>query len=166
MLAVLLLGGPVAAQSANGVPVQESPRAAPRCDLDAAVILGADGRKRAQFRIEIADDEAERAQGLMFRDSISSSAGMLFVYETEASRAFWMKNTLIPLDIMFFDGAGELLNIVASAQPLREDALPSEGKAQFVLEIQGGLAAKLGLTAGDVLRHPDVPQDKALAPCA
>lgn len=135
------------------------------CREDVAVLNRADGRQAARFHIEIADDAEERAQGLMHREALPASAGMLFIYPEAAPRAFWMKNTLIPLDILFFDAAGGLLNTVANATPLREDPLPSIGDAQYVLEIQGGMAAKLSLGEGVALRHPRIEAGIALSPC-
>lgn len=121
--------------------------------------------------VEIADDPAERAQGLMNRPHLPQGEGMLFVYETPRPASFWMKNTLIPLDILFFDASGVLRHVHPQARPL--DLTPIPGAAPgdpnpdrlLVLELAGGEAARLGLTPGTTLRHMAVPQATAAAPC-
>ena len=111
------------------------------------------------------DDAAERAQGLMHRESLPRFAGMLFVYESPQPVAFWMKNTLIPLDMLFFDGAGRLTRIKASAAPHDETPVVGGDAVRYVLEINGGLAAELGIDPGAELRHPALDQATAAWPC-
>ena len=111
-------------------------------------------RGSAVFSVEIADDPLERARGLMFRESLSRTDGMLFVFPKAAPRSFWMMNTLIPLDIIFFDAAGQLVSISENAEPKTLTPRESTGSSQYVLEIQGGLAARLGIGAGSQLSHP------------
>ncbi|MCI4665534.1 MAG: DUF192 domain-containing protein [Neomegalonema sp.] len=111
----------------------------------------ADGRKH-RFKVEIAATPDKRQLGLMHRKSLDRESGMLFIFETERPQSFWMRNTLIPLDILYFDAKGRLVSIQAQAKPLDETPLPSEGPAQFVLEINGGQAAELGIGFGAVLR--------------
>jgi len=101
------------------------------------------------------DDAAERARGLMHRPHLGKFSAMLFVYERERSLSFWMKNTLIGLDILFFDSAGRLVNIRADAIPGDETPLRSTGPAQYVLEINAGLAAALKMGPDTVLSHAD-----------
>ncbi len=108
------------------------------------------------FAVEIADDGPERAQGLMFRETLDPGAGMLFVYEAPHHTRFWMKNTLIPLDIIFADAAGRVTRVQAMARPLDETPLDGGDGVQFVLEINGGLAGKLGIGPGTELRHPAI----------
>ena len=115
--------------------------------------------------MELADDPAERSRGLMFREELAPMSGMLFVYEDAARRAFWMKNTLIPLDMIFADAAGRVVKVHPEAIPHDETPVPSGQPAQFVLEIAGGLAERLGLVAGAELRHPAIPSDIAAWPC-
>ncbi len=123
----------------------------------------ADGRE--SFAVEVADDAAERAQGLMFREAMPLSEGMLFVYDAPRRPSFWMKNTLIPLDMIFADATGTVTRVHANAVP--GDLNPVDGGegAMFVLEINGGLAAKLGIATGAVLRHPAIPVASAAWPC-
>lgn len=112
----------------------------------------------ARFAVAVADDPEERARGLMFVESLGPMEGMLFVYEREADGiAFWMKNTLIPLDMVFADGEGRVVNVHAEAVPGDLTPIPAGAPARFVLEVAGGRAAALGIEAGDVLRHPAVP---------
>ncbi|WP_376693980.1 DUF192 domain-containing protein [Wenzhouxiangella sp. EGI_FJ10409] len=107
-----------------------------------------------RFSVEIADDDATRAQGLMFRDEMADDHGMLFIFPNERPRSFWMRNTRIPLDIIYLDRDLEVVSISAETPPCRSrsgrcPSYPSEGPAQYVLEINGGRAAELGLAPGD-----------------
>ena len=106
------------------------------------------------FKVEIADDEAERQNGLMNRPSMGPDRGMLFEFEDERDRAFWMHNTYIPLDIIYIDGAGKIVSIAANATPFSETPIPSMGAAKGVLELNGGRAAALGIQPGDTVKHP------------
>jgi uncharacterized membrane protein (UPF0127 family) len=120
--------------------------------------------KGKRFVVEIADDDAERARGLMFRDEMAADHGMLFVQEAEEPQAYWMKNTRIPLDILYFDGARKLVSI-AKAPPCslgdKCPLFPSEGPALYVLELNAGTADALGAAAGDELKlGPKVPARK------
>ena len=107
----------------------------------------------AKFQVEVMDDETERARGLMHRPQLGKFSAMLFVYERERILSFWMKNTLIALDILFFDSAGRLVNIRADAIPGDETPLRGTGPAQYVLEINAGLAAALKMGPDTVLSH-------------
>jgi len=113
----------------------------------------------------VADDAAERAQGLMFRESLPPMGGMLFVYENERRVAFWMKNTLIPLDMIFADAAGRVVRVHDSAIPHDETPISSGAAVRFVLEINGGLSERLGLSEGAELRHPAIDAAVAAWPC-
>ena len=133
------------------------------CRPDAVEVRGAGSV--ARFTVEVADEETERAKGLMDRESMASSAGMLFVYETPRRARFWMRNTLIPLDMIFVDQTGLVTRVHENAIPLDETGIDGGPDVTFVLEINGGLARKLGITPGATLRHPAVPQDLAIWPC-
>jgi uncharacterized protein len=109
-----------------------------------------------RFHVEVMDTEPEREKGLMFRKSLPKFSGMLFVYESAQPVAFWMKNTLIPLDMLFFDGAGKLTRIKSQAQPLDETPVIGGDDVRYVLEINGGLAETLGIDVGAELRNPAV----------
>lgn len=108
----------------------------------------------ARFSVEVADDDAERGRGLMFRDSMPQSSGMLFVYPSPRRATFWMKNTLIPLDMIFADQAGRVTRIHENAVPEDTTVIDGGGGVQFVLEINGGLARRMGITEGAEMRHP------------
>ena len=120
---------------------------------------------RESFVIEVADDAEERAQGLMFREEMPLNEGMLFVYDAPRRVGFWMKNTLIPLDMVFADATGTVTRVHANAVP--GDLTPIDGGegVQYVLEINGGLAGKLGIAPGAVLRHPAIAAADAAWPC-
>ncbi len=110
------------------------------------------------FTVEIADDDAERARGLMFRDSLASDAGMLFDYGREQLASFWMQNTLIPLDMIFIGADGVVKTIHVNARPMDTTSIPSEVPIRFVLEIAGGRSKEIGLEVGDTMEHPRVGQ--------
>lgn len=114
------------------------------------------------YRIEIADDFQERARGLMFRDAMPADHGMLFIYDQEQPAAFWMKNTKIALDILYFDAGRRLVSLQKRVPPctLGDDcpAYPSEHPAMYVLEVNAGEADRLALKPGDqLIFSPDVP---------
>ena len=109
---------------------------------------------QAAFTVEVADDVGERAQGLMHRESMPAGAGMLFVYDRPQHARFWMRNTLIPLDMIFADSTGLILRIHENAIPLDETVIDGGEGVSHVLEINGGLSARLGLTAGSEIQHP------------
>lgn len=132
-----------------------------RCDPGEVWLRGDFGELR--FSAELADDPAERARGLMHRESMARGAGMLFVYEYPQPAAFWMKNTLIPLDMIFMDEAGVVTRVHANAIPHDETAIPGGDAVKAVLEINGGLAAALGITEGAELRHPALGPEAAWA---
>ncbi len=119
-----------------------------------------------RFAVEVVDTPASRAQGLMHRESLDRFGGMLFVYDTPQPVAFWMENTVIPLDMLFFDGTGTLRKIHENAAPLDRTPIPGGDDIQFVLEINGGAARQLGIEVGAELRHPAVDPDLAAWACA
>jgi uncharacterized protein len=131
-----------------------APAAAQDCAPDVADLRDTDSTLR--FQVEVVDTAETRARGLMFRESLPKFSGMLFVYETPQPVAFWMKNTLIPLDMLFFDPKGRLTRIQREAQPRDEKPLPGGDNVRFVLEINGGLAETLGIDLGAELRHPAI----------
>lgn len=106
------------------------------------------------FSVEVADTREKQALGLMFRDSMPADAGMLFLFPNEAPRSFWMKNTRIPLDIMYFDKDLKMVSISANTPPCRVErcpSYPSNGPAMYVLELNAGVASELGVGPGDKL---------------
>ena len=133
------------------------------CDPAVADLRDADSQ--VQFHIEVMDDAGEREHGLMFRESLPHFSGMLFVYETPQPVAFWMRNTLIPLDMLFFDGDGRLVRIKQNALPHDETPVFGGDAIRYVLEINSGLAAELGLDIGAEIRSPALDQSSAAWPC-
>ncbi len=133
------------------------------CRPDTLEVRGQGGVTR--FSVEVADSNAERSEGLMFRESMPAAAGMLFVYGSPRRASFWMKDTLIPLDMLFADETGVVTRVHENAIP--QDRTPIDGGSgvQFVLEINGGLARRLGITEGAALRHPAIDQSIAAFPC-
>ncbi|HLT52276.1 MAG TPA: DUF192 domain-containing protein [Flavobacteriaceae bacterium] len=101
------------------------------------------------LNIEIADNEYERQTGLMYRTSMEDNQGMLFVFEDSRPRYFYMKNTKIPLDLIFLDDNDTIVSFQENAQPLNENTLPSNAAAKYVLEINAGLVEKWKLQVGD-----------------
>jgi uncharacterized membrane protein (UPF0127 family) len=106
--------------------------------------------------VEIADDDAERSKGLMFRQSMASDHGMLFDFGTEREASFWMRNTFIPLDMIFIAADGTVRTVHANARPQDPTPIPSNAPVRFVLELVGGEAAAIGLSPGDTLEHDRV----------
>ncbi|MET3667505.1 uncharacterized membrane protein (UPF0127 family) [Caulobacter sp. 1776] len=116
------------------------------------------GRGRVRFQVEIAATPGEQRRGLMFRTALAPDRGMLFTYKRPQPAAYWMKNTLIPLDIIYIQPDGKILSIVRNARPHDETPLPSGGLILGVLEIAGGRAAQLGILPGDRVLHRIFPK--------
>ncbi len=106
------------------------------------------------FDVEVARSEKDRAQGLMFRRSLAQNHGMLFLFESERPIAMWMKNTYVPLDMVFVSRGGRVKSIVRGAVPLSEAVIPSGGAVYAVVELSAGAADAIGLSVGDHVRHP------------
>ncbi|HEX6013485.1 MAG TPA: DUF192 domain-containing protein [Geminicoccaceae bacterium] len=151
-------------------PRQAVPRRAALAALLAALVLAAPpGRLLAQspgelvvetvagrhrFTVELADTPAERSRGLMFRESMPADHGMLFDFQAEQPVAFWMKNTPLPLDMVFIDGAGTVVQVAADTTPYSEASIPSRQPVRAVLELNAGTAARRGIRPGAKVRHP------------
>ena len=106
------------------------------------------------FQVEIAANDASRERGLMDRRYMAPDHGMLFEFVSDEPVSFWMKNTYIPLDMIFISPSGVVTRIAANAEPLSERIIPSGGPCVAVLELNGGTAAAIGLKVGDKVRHP------------
>ena len=136
-----------------GTPMVPTQTTAP--ETGPAVILP----NGSMIRVEIAADDDTRAQGLMYRESVAEDRGMLFLFRDSAMRPFWMKNTLVPLDIIWIDDGFRIVDISAQTPPCRTDPCPSyppKGQSRFVLELAGGQAAARGLKIGDTVQFRDV----------
>jgi uncharacterized membrane protein (UPF0127 family) len=106
------------------------------------------------FAVEIADTDAERAKGLMYRKELPEGRGMLFDFHHEQDVSFWMQNTYIPLDMIFIRADGRILRIAENTEPLSTRLIPSGGPVRAVLEVIGGTARKLGIAPGDRVASP------------
>jgi len=120
---------------------------------------------QAVFSIELATTPREQARGLMFRESLGASEGMLFLYPRAGKPAFWMKNTLIPLDMIFITPEGVVQHVHENAIPHDETPISGGEGVIAVLEIKGGMARILGLAPGSELRHPGFDPEIAAWPC-
>jgi uncharacterized protein len=121
-------------------------------ELDSLEIVTSTGQHA--FQVEIANNDATREHGLMDRRYMAADHGMLFEFDREAPVSFWMKNTYIPLDMIFIAPSGVVTHIATNAEPLSERVIPSGGPCIAVLELNGGTAASIGLKVGDKVRHP------------
>ncbi len=119
------------------------------------VVVESRGRAHA-VTVEVAADPATRERGLMFRRTLDEDRGMLFVFDEEEEHSFWMKNTLIPLDMIFISGQGRVVGVVSRAEPLSLTPRTG-GPCRFVLEVAGGWAAARGVAPGDRVRLENVP---------
>lgn len=108
-----------------------------------------DGESVARIQAEVADSEEERRHGLMFRDKLSPRSGMLFIYSPPQEAAMWMKNTLIPLDMLFIDAEQRIIHIHPKATPHSLDAVSAQQDVWGVLELVGGAAEALDIRMGD-----------------
>lgn len=106
------------------------------------------------FTVELATNDAERERGLMYRKELPEGRGMLFDFQHDRPVAFWMRNTYIPLDMIFIRGDGRILSIAENTQPLSDGLIPSGGPVRAVLEVIGGTARKLGIAPGDRVESP------------
>jgi uncharacterized protein len=106
------------------------------------------------FSVEVADNEAEREKGLMYRKDLPEGRGMLFDFHRDQEISFWMQNTYIPLDMIFIRGDGRILRIAENTEPLSTRLIPSGGPVRAVLEVIGGTARKLGIAPGDRVAAP------------
>lgn len=122
----------------------------PLSELDIVTVSG----KKIHFTIELATTIPQRAQGLMFRQNLEPQSGMLFDYGVSQQAAMWMKNTLIPLDMLFMDAAGTIVFIQDRTVPMSETVIAAPVPVRAVLELAGGTTSKLGIRIGDRVEHP------------
>ncbi len=107
-----------------------------------------------QFSVEVMRTQAQRERGLMFRRSLPADQGMLFDFQVEQPVAMWMKNTFLPLDMVFISKTGKVVALAENTEPLSRAIIPSGGPVYSVLEVNAGSAARIGLKIGDSVRHP------------
>jgi len=120
----------------------------PSKSLTGLKLISPDGAKTIDLQVEIADNEKLRQLGLMYRKELPEKEGMLFIFSDEQPRSFWMKNTFLELDMLFFDSKKKLVSIVKRATPLTETRRDSNLPAEYVLEVIGGSADKWGVEPG------------------
>lgn len=125
---------------------------APSYERSTLVIDSAAG-KQHRFTVELADSDERRAYGLMHRDAMPPDHGMIFDFKADQPVAMWMRNTRLPLDMLFIARDGRIVNIRERAVPFDETSIYSEGPVRSVLELNGGTVARLGIKSGDVVRH-------------
>ena len=106
------------------------------------------------FSVEVVDNDADRAKGLMYRKELPEGRGMLFDFHRDQEVSFWMQNTYIPLDMIFIRGDGQILRIEENTVPLSTRMIPSRGPVRAVLEVIGGTSRKLGIAPGDRVASP------------
>lgn len=143
-LTVALTGSACAQSSA--------PRDEAGVPLEALTVVTESGEHA--FWVEIADNDEERARGLMFRPPLPDDRGMLFQFPDMAERGFWMENTPSPLDIVYIDDQGRIVSIARHTTPFSRQIVPSYGAAKGVLEVRAGRTEEIGARPGDTVRHP------------
>ena len=150
MVAALAAGGGACRNgrsAADPAPAPAAATGAPTVILHAT----AAGGRAIPVRVELALTGPQRERGLMFRNHLDPDSGMLFLFPSPAPLTFWMKNTLIPLDMIFIDSQRRIVGIVENAEPETETGRSVEGESQYVLEIGGGLSQKWGISAGSTV---------------
>jgi uncharacterized protein len=163
LLLALLAAGACPARN-DGSPAKPPGRAAGAASAGGAdapatsaqVVLMPPGRDPITVKVEIADDEAERTRGLMFREQLAPDAGMLFLFERPAQLAFWMRNTYLPLDMIFIEPTMTILGVVENAEPRTDDSRFVTGHSQYVLEVNAGFSRQHGLTPGTMVQFVGV----------
>ena len=120
--------------------------------LDQVPLTVTSNGRRHRFTVEVARTTEQQAMGLMYRNALAPDRGMIFPMDPPRPASFWMRNTLIPLDIIFVRADGSIANIAANTVPYSEEPVPSDGPVAAVLEIAGGRAAELGIKPGDKVK--------------
>ena len=149
--AVFLLAATGLAAGAVPAALAAGPSAPVRFGTSNLVVVTAQGR--SNFTVELAVSEAQRVQGLQGRRRLAADAGMLFDFQGTGPVIMWMKDTYVPLDMLFIDSGGRIVNIAEHTVPLSLTAIPSAGPVRAVLELNAGTAARLGIKPGDRVLH-------------
>ena len=142
---------PMGAEAGQPSPTSTAAARHPVSGLAVIPLSVASKGGRHTFRVELARTAQEQAQGLMFRTVMGADEGMLFLRNPADQASFWMRNTVIPLDLIFIGADRRVLNVAANAVPYDETPIISAGVAAAVLELNGGRAAELGIAAGDAV---------------
>lgn len=149
--AVMLAACSPGAREAAAQSTQAAPAVHPVSGLAIIPLTVTHAGKKHGFRVEVAASPAQQEKGLMYRTEMGPDEGMIFPMNPARGASFWMRNTVIPLDIIFVGTDGRILNIAANAVPYDETPLPSAGLVKAVLELNGGRAAELGIAPGDMV---------------
>ena len=152
ILAAFLAIGLALAITPPGTARAQAATAAAEAALPTLDIVTSAGRRR--FTVEVMQNDEQRARGLMYRRYLPADRGMLFDFKREEPIQMWMKNTYIPLDMIFIDRKGTIVSIAENTEPLSERIIPSNGKVLAVLEVNGGTAQRLGIKRGDKVEYP------------
>lgn len=128
------------------------------CQAEPKVMITTKEGRTVSFAVEIADTPSKREMGLQYRRDLAADRGMIFLFPAESQQSFWMKNTPLPLDMIFINGDRKIVGIVEQTVPFSLDPRSVSAPSQFVLEINGGLSKRHGIKAGDAVRFEDIPQ--------
>ena len=139
------------AEETTSVPAHQADAAHPVSGLEIIPVTVRSGDKVHTFRAELADTKEAQGRGLMFRTELADDEAMIFPSEPQTARSFWMKNTPLPLDIIFIGTDGRILNIAAMTEPYSLESVYSVGVTSGVLEVRGGLSEELGMEPGDLV---------------
>jgi uncharacterized membrane protein (UPF0127 family) len=134
-----------------------APAGRPDAPRSPRVVIEAPSGRASAVDVEVARTPAEQERGLMYRNALAPDAGMLFVFPDVREHAFWMKNTLIPLDMIFIADGGAVVGVVENAEPLTTSPRAVGAPSRYVLEVNGGWSAAHGVKPGDRARFEDVP---------
>lgn len=151
VIIVLLLGGTIFSAIPN---FKTAPKSGPQFQKEGILwfVQALGGKTVAQIDIEIADDDLTRTQGLMWRRSMEENQGMLFIMNAPEEQSFWMRNTYIPLDIIYIDDQKEIVKIRANTKPQSLDPITSEKPALYVVEVNAGFCERHGIREGDKIQ--------------
>jgi hypothetical protein len=133
----------------------------PACQAQPEVTIATQNGREFTFLVEVADTPAKRELGLMYRRDLPADRGMIFLFPEEAVQTFWMKNTPLPLDMIFIDSQHRIVGIVEQAAPFSLEPRSVGRASQFVLEINGGLSRRYGIKAGDAVRFRGIQAENA-----
>jgi len=126
------------------------------CGAEPKVVISTREGREAVFQVEVADTPAKRELGLQYRKELAADRGMIFLFPAPSVLSFWMKNTPLPLDMIFIGSGGKIVGIVEQTVPFSLDSRSVPAASQFVLEINGGLSKRLGIRAGDSVRFEGI----------
>ena len=139
---------------AIGALLVDGAAAAPSVSIEESLLTIDAADDQFEFQVEMAVSPAQRSQGLMFRESLDEDRGMLFDFGRPQRASMWTRNTYVPLDMLFIDADGRITQIAANAEPLSDAVIASREPVRAVLELRGGVSAKLGIEPGDRVIHP------------